>query len=99
MHFPTVVPAHAGIQYTQAFVVRAGPFHVLRANWMPACAGTTTERDDALRHQDWPPRERPSAAARAAKRRGSVLVGVAQNQSVHHIQDCLPNAVLNLICS
>jgi hypothetical protein len=93
MHFPTVMPAHAGIQYTQAFVVRAGPFHVLRANWMPACAGTTTERDDALRHQD------SGAAARAAKRRGSVLVGVAQNQSVHHTQDCLPNAVLNLICS
>ncbi|SHM46950.1 hypothetical protein SAMN05444321_6444 [Bradyrhizobium lablabi] len=42
---------------------------------------------------------RTQAAARAAKRRGSVLVGVAQNQSVHHTQDCLPNAVLNLICA
>jgi len=42
---------------------------------------------------------RTQAAARAAKRRGSVLVGVAQNQSVRHTQDCLPNAVLNLICS
>jgi len=31
---------------------------------------------------------RTQAAARAAKRRGSVLVGVAQNQSVRHTQDC-----------
>jgi hypothetical protein len=29
---------------------------------------------------------RTQAAARAAKRRGSVLVGVAQNQSVRHTQ-------------
>jgi hypothetical protein len=42
---------------------------------------------------------RTQAAARAAKRRGSVLVGVAQNQSVRHTQDGFPNAVLNLICS
>jgi len=75
MHFPIVMPAHAGIQYTQAFVVRAGPFHVLRANWMPACAGTTTERDDALRHQDSGRRASGQAPRQRAGGRRSKPIG------------------------
>jgi len=75
MHFPTVMPAHAGIQYMQAFVVRAGPFHVLRANWMPACAGTTTERDDALRHQDSGRRASGQAPRQRAGGRRSKPIG------------------------
>jgi hypothetical protein len=88
MHFATVMPTPACIQYA-GLRGSCRAFHALRANWMPACAAR--QRREMMRF-DTRPRDRPSAAA-------ACLVGVAQNQSVRHTQDCFPNAVLNLICS